>query len=256
MRHLMSESTGNLGLSISSAPTAALAVSCRNVTKSYGSGAAKVAALRGIDLDIRRGELLMVVGPSGCGKTTFISVITTILSHDSGQCHVLGHNLHRMDERERAQFRRDSIGFVFQLFNLLPALTATENVAIPLLIKGMPWERANARARKLLEQIGLGARSAALPAELSGGQQQRVAIARALAHDPALIVCDEPTSNLDHESGHAVMEVLRDITKSSDRTIIVVTHDSRIFEFADRIARMDDGKITEIIEGKDRERLR
>jgi len=244
-----------MGSVIDSASSTEIAICCRGVTKSYGSGEAKVTALRGIDLDVQRGELLMVVGPSGCGKTTLISVITTILNLDSGQCHVLGRNLQQMDERERAYFRRDSVGFVFQLFNLLPALTAAENVAIPLLIDGESWENAKARARHMLEEFGLGAFSATLPSKLSGGQQQRVAIARALVHDPALVVCDEPTSNLDHETGHAVMEVLRDVAKRPERTLVVVTHDPRIFEFADRIARMDDGKITEIIEGKDREQL-
>ena len=225
------------------------------MTKSYGSGAAKVAALRGLDLEVERGELLMIVGPSGCGKTTLLSVITSILRPDSGQCYVLGRDLGVMDERERANFRGQSIGFVFQMFNLLPALTALENVAIPLLIEGGPWDSATDRAQSVIEAVGLGPRSGALPAKLSGGEQQRVAIARALVHDPALIVCDEPTSNLDHETGHAVMEVLSGVGKNSDRTIIVVTHDARIFEFADRIARMDDGKITEIIDGKDRGRL-
>jgi putative ABC transport system ATP-binding protein len=225
-----------------------IAVSCRDVTKSYGTGEAKVAALRGVNLEVKRGELLMVVGPSGCGKTTLISVITTILSHDTGQCDVLGHDLQQMDETKRAYFRRKSIGFVFQSFNLLPALTTAENVAIPLLIEGAPWESAKARANELLKTIGLDGRAAALPASLSGGQQQRVAIARAVVHDPALLVCDEPTSNLDHETGRAVMQVLRNIAKGSDRTVIVVTHDPRIFGFADRIARMDDGRITDIVE--------
>ncbi len=243
------------GSVINPASSAGLAVSCRGVTKSYGSGVARVAALRGIDLDVKRGELFMVVGPSGCGKTTLLSVITTILAHDSGQCRVLDHDLQQMDERERAYFRRDSVGFVFQLFNLLPTLTAVEHVAIPLLIAGASWDDATARAKKIIEAVGLGARFDALPAKLSGGEQQRVAIARALVHDPALIVCDEPTSNLDHKAGHAVMEVLRGAGKAPNRTIIVVTHDSRIFEFADRIARMDDGKITETVEGKDREPL-
>jgi putative ABC transport system ATP-binding protein len=238
-----------------SAPGCDIVVSCRGVTKSYGSDEAKVAALRGIDLDVRRGELLMIVGPSGCGKTTLISVITTILNHDAGECNVLGRDVQRMSEQERAVFRSKSIGFVFQLFNLLPALTAVENVAIPLLIEGVPWKSAKSRANELLATIGLGARTTALPANLSGGQQQRVAIARAVVHDPALLVCDEPTSNLDHETGHAVMEVLRSLTEKSNRTVIVVTHDHRIFEFADRIARMDDGRITEIVEGKDREQV-
>lgn len=232
-----------------------IAVFCRGVTKSYGSGAAEVAALRGIDLEVRRGELLMIVGPSGCGKTTLISVITTILSHDAGQCRVLGRDVQQMDEKERALFRRNSIGFVFQMFNLLPALTAAENVAVPLLIDGIPWARAKARAGEVLNTIGLDGRTAVLPSALSGGQQQRVAIARALVHDPALLVCDEPTSNLDHDTGHGVMDVLRDTARRSDRAVIVVTHDPRIFEFADRIARMDDGRITEIVENKDRGRL-
>jgi len=232
-----------------------IAISCRGVTKSYGSGEAKVDALRGIDLDVRRGEMLMITGPSGCGKTTLISVITTILAQDSGQCHVLGRDLQRLDERERAYFRRKSIGYVFQLFNLLPALDAVENVAIPLLIAGVPWEDAKARAKDVLETIGLGKRASALPAKLSGGQQQRVAIARAVVHDPALLVCDEPTSNLDHETGRAVMEILCNMARKSGRTLLVVTHDSRIFDFADRIARMDDGRVTEITDRKDRQRL-
>lgn len=238
---------------VATASSNEIAVSCRNVTKSYGSGATRVAALRGVDLDVERGELLMVIGPSGCGKTTLISVITTILGPDSGQCHVFGQDLRHMGEKELAGFRCRSIGFVFQLFNLLPALTAVENVAIPLLIQGVPWERARARAMDQLEMVGLGSRLAALPAELSGGQQQRVAIARAIVHDPTLVVCDEPTSNLDHETGRAVMEALRSVTRSAGRTVIVVTHDPRIFEFADRIARMDDGRITEILVGKERE---
>ena len=147
------------------------------------------------------------------------------------------------------------IGFVFQLFNLLPSLTAIENVAIPLLINGISRRRAEARAREVLEAVGSGIRLSARPTQLSAGQQQRVAIARALVHDPKLIVCDEPTSNLDHETGHSMMEVLRGLAKSSYRALIVVTHDTRIFEFADRIARMDDGKIIEVIDVKDRGRL-
>jgi putative ABC transport system ATP-binding protein len=246
---------GNIGLAAEPTSSTDPVISCRGVTKSYGSGAAKVAALRGLDLEVRRGELLMVVGPSGCGKTTLVSVIASILRPDSGECHVLGRDLQGMDERERAYFRRESIGFVFQLFNLLPALTAVENVAIPLLIEGTSWDNATAHARSMIEAVGLGARASTLPGRLSGGEQQRVAIARALVHDPALVVCDEPTSNLDHETGHAIMEILSEVGKRPDRTIIVVTHDARIFEFADRIARMDDGKITEIVEGKDRERL-
>jgi putative ABC transport system ATP-binding protein len=232
-----------------------LAVHCRGVTKSYGTGDATVNALRGVDIDVRRGELLMIVGPSGCGKTTLISIIAAILDQDDGRCEVVGRDLQRMDESERAHFRGSSIGFVFQVFNLLPALTATENVAVPLLISGISWKQAESRARESLQLVGLGMRLGSFPAQLSGGQQQRVAIARALVHDPKLIVCDEPTSSLDHETGRAMMATIRGIAKSPDRTVIVVTHDTRIFEFADRIARMDDGKIVEFMGGERREHV-
>jgi putative ABC transport system ATP-binding protein len=236
-------------------PNHDIAVRCRGVTKTYGAGDASVMALRGIDLDVRRGELLMVVGPSGCGKTTLISVIAGILEQDSGQCEVFGNDLKDMDQKERAQFRGLSIGFVFQLFNLLPALNAIENVAVPLLINGMARKNAQARAEDILKTVRLGTRLDALPGKLSGGQQQRVAIARAMVHEPKLIVCDEPTSNLDHVTGRSMMELLRDIAKSPDRALIVVTHDPRIFEFADRIAHMDDGKIIEIVDSSNKERL-
>ena len=226
-----------------------IVVSCRGVTKSYGSGDARVLALRGVDLEVRRGELLMLVGPSGCGKTTLISIIAAILAHDAGTCEVFRRDVKGLDESEAAHLRALSIGFVFQVFNLLPALTAVENVAVPLLINGATWETAISNARTVLEAVGLGSRMNALPTQLSGGQQQRVAIARAVVHDPKLIVCDEPTSNLDHETGHSVMEVLRSLARTSDRALVVVTHDPRIFEFADRIARMDDGKIIEITNG-------
>jgi len=199
--------------------------------------------------------LLMLVGPSGCGKTTLISIIAAILEQDSGDCDVLGRDVKGMVQKEKTRFRGASIGFVFQLFNLLPALNAVENVSIPLLINGIPRENAEARAKQALEAVNLGARLDALPGKLSGGQQQRVAIARALVHEPKLIVCDEPTSNLDHEAGRSVMNILRGVAKSSDRALIVVTHDPRIFEFADRIAHMDDGKIIDVVDGKNKERL-
>ena len=235
-------------------PNHDMAVRCRGLTKTYGAGEASVMALRGIDLDVRRGELLMVVGPSGSGKTTLISVIAAILGQDSGQCEVLGRDLNTMGPKERTRFRGESIGYVFQLFNLLPALSAVENVSVPLLLNGAPRREAESRAEEALEAVGLGTRRDALPANLSGGQQQRVAIARALVHDPKLIICDEPTSNLDHMAGHSIMELLRSAAKSPDRALIVVTHDPRIFEFADRIARMDDGKIIEIVNSGIKER--
>jgi putative ABC transport system ATP-binding protein len=236
-------------------PDERFAVQCRGVTKTYGTGDTSVLALRGINLDVRHGELLMLVGPSGCGKTTLISIIAAILNQDSGDCDVLGQDLKGMVQKEKTRFRGLSIGFVFQLFNLLPALNAVENVSIPLLINGIARKIAEARAEEVLVAVSLGARLDALPGKLSGGQQQRVAIARALVHEPKLIVCDEPTSNLDHETGRSVMNILRGVAKSPDRALIVVTHDSRIFEFADRIAHMDDGKIIDVVDGKNKERL-
>ena len=227
-------------------PGQKIAVCCRGLTKDYGSGEGSVAALQGVDLDVRSGELLMLVGPSGCGKTTLISIITAILDQDEGSCEVLDHDLRHMSENERALFRGEAIGLVFQAFNLLPALSALENVSVPLLLRGVQRAEAEGRARRTLEAVGLGTRVGALPAKLSGGQQQRVAIARALVHDPKLIICDEPTSNLDTKAGHEMMNILRDQAGAPDRALIVVTHDNRILEFADRIARMEDGRIIEV----------
>jgi putative ABC transport system ATP-binding protein len=224
------------------------AVHCSGVTKTYGSGDAQVVALRGIDLDVRAGELMMLVGPSGCGKTTLISVIAGILDRDGGECSVFGRDFSQMSQRSRTKYRGETIGFVFQAFNLLPTLTAAENVAIPLLINGAPRSLALKRARDILAEVGLGDRDKSLPSQLSGGQQQRVAIGRSLVHDPKLIVCDEPTSALDHETGHRVMEMLKAVALKEDRALVIVTHDPRIFDFADRIARMDDGRVTRIEE--------
>jgi putative ABC transport system ATP-binding protein len=224
------------------------AVLCRDVKKTYGAGTDRVPALRGIDLEVRAGELLMVVGPSGCGKTTLISVMAGILGQDEGDCRVFDRDLKAMPERERTRFRGRTIGFVFQAYNLLPALTAAENVAVPLLILGVPRAQAIERARQVLAKVGLSDRTRSLPAQLSSGQQQRVAIARALVHEPRLIVCDEPTSSLDQETGHKVMELLREVALAPDRALVIVTHDARVFEFADRIARMNDGRVVEIVD--------
>lgn len=226
-----------------------VAIRCRNVVKTYGVGSSQVFALRGIDLDVSPGQLMMLVGPSGCGKTTLISVIAGILDQDSGECTVYGQNLNAMKQRDRTRFRGTTIGFVFQAFNLLPTLTATENAAIPLLINGVKRTIAMDRAREMLDRVGLGNRSRSLPGQMSGGQQQRVAIARALIHDPKLIVCDEPTSALDHETGHKVMEMLRDVALNEGRSLVIVTHDARIFSFADRIAEMDDGRVVRVADG-------
>jgi putative ABC transport system ATP-binding protein len=216
------------------------------VTKSYVTGPTKVMALRGVDLEVRQGELLMLVGPSGCGKTTLISVVAGILDHDEGECLVFQRDLRGMGQSKKTRYRGQNVGFVFQAYNLLPTLTALENVSVPLLILGVARKEAHERAKDILEQVGLADRMFASPAQLSGGQQQRVAIARALIHGPKLIVCDEPTSALDAETGHRVMEVLRDSALSSERALIIVTHDNRIFNFADRIARMEDGRIVSV----------
>ncbi len=216
------------------------------MTKTYGAGQAKVTALRGIDLDVSAGELMMLVGPSGCGKTTLISVIAGILNQDEGDCTVFDHDFSRMSQRDKTRYRGQTIGFVFQQFNLLPTLTAVENASVPLLINGVKRREAMDRAADMLKLVGLGERTKSLPNQLSGGQQQRVAIARALVHSPKLIVCDEPTSALDHETGHKIMELLREVALAEGRALVIVTHDARIFEFADRIARMDDGRVIEV----------
>jgi len=222
------------------------AVRCEKLVKIYDTGEQKVVALNGIDLNIKLGELMMLVGPSGCGKTTLISVIAGILDQDSGVCELFGENVNAMSSKDKLQFRAKNIGFVFQAFNLLPSLNAAENVSIPLIINGVKRAVAERKAIAVLEQVGLGDRWKSYPSQLSGGQQQRVAIARALVHSPRLIVCDEPTSALDHTSGHNVMNLLKEVALHQDRALVIVTHDARIFEFADRIAQMDDGHIIKV----------
>jgi putative ABC transport system ATP-binding protein len=221
-------------------------VRCRETTKQFPQGKASVWALRGVTLDVYPGQLTLLVGPSGCGKTTLLSVIAGILDPTAGTVMVLGSELSRLSNRRKALFRRARIGFVFQQFNLLPALTAVENVAVPLIIAGCPRRQARQRAGNALTAMGLDERVHALPAQLSGGEQQRVAIARALVHQPQLIVCDEPTSALDARIGQTIMGLLRDVAVRPDRAVIVVTHDPRVFSFADRVASMEDGRVTRI----------
>jgi len=221
-----------------------VAVECRSVEKDFGRGDTRVQALRGIDLQVPFGQLTMLVGPSGCGKTTLLSVIAGVLNATNGEVEVLGERIDSLSDERLVEFRRKNLGFVFQQFNLLPALTAAENAAIPLLAAGLPRKSSVERATELLAQLGMGDRAHAYPAQLSGGQQQRIAFARALVHEPRLLVCDEPTSALDAETGHQVMELLTAHAVRSDRATIVVTHDNRVFSFADRIARMEDGQIT------------
>lgn len=220
-----------------------LSVTCRNLKKTYGEGPSSVEALRGIDLDVKDGELLMLMGPSGSGKTTLISIISGILSQTDGECKVGDVEWTKLSPLEQAKFRGTRVGFVFQTFNLIPMLTCTENIAIPLVLNGMDREKAEEKARQLLVEVGIGEKAEITPDLISGGQQQRVAIARGVIHDPDLIVCDEPTSYLDHETGLKIIKILRAIVKDRKKTLILVTHDARILEFADRIAKIEDGRI-------------
>ena len=222
------------------------AVQVRGVTRDFGSGDAATRALRGVDLDIPHGELLMLVGPSGCGKTTLVSIIAGTLQPTGGDVQVLGQDLVAMSPAARVRFRRTNVGFIFQSYNLLPALTAVENAAVPLIIAGSSRARALPKAAALLDRLGLGSRLTNLPSELSGGQQQRVAIARALVHEPRLLICDEPTSALDAENGRITMELISGLAVRPDRVVIVVTHDQRVYPYADRIATMEDGQIVSI----------
>jgi putative ABC transport system ATP-binding protein len=228
--------------------TNGFAVHVRNVTKTFGTGEAKVAALKGVDFDARMGELLMIVGPSGCGKTTLLSVIAGTLAFDNGEIDVFGTPLHGLKDKDVTQFRKKNVGFIFQQFNLIPTLSLLENVSVPLLINGVSRSKAEKKAAELLERLGLGGRGNDRPTLLSGGQQQRVAIARALVHDPRLVICDEPTSALDKDTGAKIMELLRDIGRSPDRCVIVVTHDNRVFKYADRMTEMEDGRVQRVHE--------
>ncbi len=221
-------------------------VSARGVTKTFGTGDSAVRALRGVDLDIRFGEMMALVGPSGCGKTTLISIIAGLLSRDGGELHVLGEDTGAMSQRQRTAWRGRNVGFIFQQFNLIPQVSIAENVAVPLLLRGHSRSDALDRAAHLLSEVGLHGRESSRPTKLSGGQQQRVAIARALVGEPRLLVCDEPTSALDGATGQMVMGLIRRMASAPDRVVLVVTHDERIYHFADRIAHVEDGRITHV----------
>jgi putative ABC transport system ATP-binding protein len=223
-----------------------LAVRCLGVTKEFVAGESRVQALRGVDVDVNRGELTLLVGPSGCGKTTLISVIAGLLDPSAGAVEVLGEDLTELHGRRLVEFRGKNIGFVFQQYNLLPALTAAENAAVPLIIAGWDRRRAVDRAKEVLAEVGLADKVHSRPNQLSGGQQQRVAIARALVHEPKLLVCDEPTAALDAQSGQTVMELIRKVAVQPDRSVIVVTHDHRVYRFGDRLILMSDGRVERV----------
>ncbi len=232
----------------SSLAAAGPAVVLRGVDKVYGTADSKTYALRNIDLELPYGKLVLLVGPSGCGKTTLISIVAGLLDPTAGEADVLGQNLTKMGGGRKVRFRGHNIGFVFQQYNLLPSLTTTENACVPLLIAGWNRAKALAKAAEMLTAVGLGEKLKAYPNQLSGGQQQRVAIARALVHEPRLLVCDEPTAALDAASGRTVMGLIKKVAVEADRAVIVVTHDSRVYDFGDLIVHMADGKI-ENVEG-------
>jgi putative ABC transport system ATP-binding protein len=225
-----------------------VAVRTRGIDMFFGDGETKVTALKQADFEANRGELIMLVGPSGCGKTTLLSVIAGTLTPQAGSVEVFGQRLDGLSQEELTTFRRKHLGFVFQSFNLIPTLSVLENVMVPLLIQGVGHDVAVAKAQAMLEKVGLKGREDGRPNALSGGQQQRVAIARALVHEPSLLICDEPTSALDKDTGAQIMQMVRDLSRSPERCVVVVTHDHRIFRFADRIAEMEDGRIRRVVE--------
>jgi putative ABC transport system ATP-binding protein len=225
------------------------AVRCAGVTKTYGKGDSRTVALKAADFACHEGELHLVVGPSGCGKTTLLSVVAGTLDWDAGEIEVLGVRLNQRSHADITTFRRQNIGFIFQQFNLIPTLTTVENVSVPLLLAGRKRSDAEARARTVLAEVGLGDKFAKRPSDLSGGQQQRVAIARALVHEPRLIICDEPTSALDSATGHHVMDLLAGAARSPGRCVIIVTHDARTYRYADRITEMEDGRVKRVYSG-------
>jgi putative ABC transport system ATP-binding protein len=225
--------------------SATAAVQLKGLTKTYGEGALAFQALKGIDLTVPSGEFMMLVGPSGSGKTTLLSILGCVLAPTSGEGWLFGEALHGRREKELPDLRLSYIGFIFQGHNLLPALTIEQNVSFPLELRGYSHAGALAEARDVLSSVGLGDKLTRHPEDLSGGQRQRVAIARALAGKPPLILADEPTSSLDAETGSQVTGLLKELSTQRGHTVIVVTHDNRIFHFADRTVYIEDGQLTQ-----------
>src|SRR5271157_158138 len=221
------------------------AISVRDVTKVFVEGPHQVPVLQGVDFDVEQGEVVLLMGPSGSGKTTLLSIMGCILRATSGSVQIAGREVANLPERELPGIRLQNIGFIFLGFNLFPTLTVGENVELALDLKGIRGTKAKGEARRLLEQVGLAAKYDSFPSDLSGGQKQRVAIARALSGSPGVILADEPTAALDSHSGRNVMEMMRDLARKHGRGVVVVTHDSRVLEFGDRIVHMEDGRIAE-----------
>ena len=219
------------------------AIAVRQLTKTYAEGNTGTVALRGVDLDVYAGELLMLMGPSGSGKTTLLSIMGCILTASSGSIWMAEKEITQLTEKQLPAIRLEHIGFVFQGFNLFPTLTAGENVELMFDLKGLAAKAAKKRAAELLDQVGLGGKCDTFPSDLSGGQKQRVAIARALAGDPGIILADEPTAALDSHTGKNVMEMMGELAHKRDRAVVIVTHDSRVLGFADRIVKIEDGAI-------------
>lgn len=211
----------------------------------YHSGNQAFKVLKGIDLQVLSGDIELLMGPSGSGKTTLLSILGGILTPTSGEVYLLGQEITRLSRHKLSRFRLENLGFIFQGFNLFPALTATENVQTALNLKGIRGRAATQQAHKLLEQVELGDKADSLPRDLSGGQKQRVAIARALAGQPQLILADEPTAALDSQRGRAVIELLRKLAKDEGCTVVMVTHDARIIDIADQVVHVEDGMITD-----------
>ena len=220
-----------------------LMVSANGVHKTYDTGTVKVSALRGVDLDVRRGEMVAIMGPSGCGKTTLLNCLSGLDEVDSGQILIDGVALHQLPDDERSDYRARRMGFVFQLYNLLPVLSAVENVEMPLLVSGMGAREARRKALEILEQVSLVDRAHHLPGELSGGQRQRVTIGRALVNSPTIVWADEPTGDLDSETSKDIIDLMCDLNRDNGQTFVVVTHALEVGERTHRIVRMRDGRI-------------
>lgn len=224
------------------------AIRAKDVKKWFGEGEARTMALRGVSLELKFGEMTYIVGPSGSGKTTLLSVLSGILRPDEGEVEVENVNIWKLKQDALAQFRLSKVGFVFQDYHLFPRLTTAENVAVPLILKRQPWDKALAEARRYLEIVGLKSRSELPPVKLSGGEQQRVAIARAIASQPDIMIMDEPTASLDGDTGQSIVRFVKQNLLNEKRCILIVTHDTRIYEFATRILKMEDGRLNSIEE--------